>query len=547
MASRLRRCSLPVLGGLLLLSSPAFADSPPPATAPASSAQALPPLPVPPSFTLPKPEAKDLEELDARLTALTSDRLEERDAAARELLEVKPRLVPAISFRLHALADRADKEAMKRMFSDIRTDARERAREAQGGKGTVETPDYLAMLVQEPKRRGQAYQDLLRVVGMSRMLTQIGTTEATRVLIDVYVRFGEFLRIHTQRELAALGERAVPALVEARRHPAEKIRTWARRQLDILGRAVPSEAVRTSDYGVLADVLRAYGRIRDPDASRIIVSFANSERAIVRDAARQAIVLLGEVSTWQLREAYENTVGKRPPRDWSWERTARELFAEFDRMRSAEVAKIYDQGRVAQARGDLDAMRRAFDDVLAKAPRFEPRRELAEGYLAYAASVEKERPDQAEAALFRALRLTDDDRARRRIESQLLTLRARTEIEKGTVDRTLLTRALDLDPENALARKTLDDLARGEPEEASTRTRHIAASTIALAALGALFVILRRRPDRKPTPEPQPQAAQPPSPPPPESAQTPPSSDEAPPSSEGTDSATSATDDPPPR
>ena len=97
-----------------------------------------------------------------------------------------------------------------------------------------------------------------------------------------------------------------------------------------------------------------------------MVSFAGTERSQVRDAARQAIALMGETANWQLRDAYENVVGKRPQRDWSWERTARELFGELDRLRSSEVSDLFEAGLKAQSDGDLERMRSAFDQVLAE-------------------------------------------------------------------------------------------------------------------------------------------------------------------------------------
>ncbi len=68
----------------------------------------------------------------------------------------------------------------------------------------------------------------------------------------------------------------------------------------------------------------------------------------MREAARQAIALLGETGNWQLRDAYENVVGKRPARDWNWDRTAQELFFELDRLRSAEVNDLFDKGQKAR-------------------------------------------------------------------------------------------------------------------------------------------------------------------------------------------------------
>ena len=485
------------------------------AAAPASSSTAvsavrrdgeLPPLPKAPSTELPKPQAADLEELDARLTALTSPDRETRDAAARELLEVEARLVPAIGFRLGTLAERANKSAMKDLLERVRDKARDKERSrmrAAGEVGEVITPDYLAMLVEQAPTEKDTYRDLISTVALSRMLVRIGSVEAVRLLIEIYVRFGEFLRVDTQLQLARLGDKAVPALIEARRHPAEKIVQWARRQLDALGRGVPSEAIQTQDHQVLADVLVAYGRVRNPDATRIIVSFANSERAVVRDGARQAIALMGEVGTWQLRDSYEDLMGKKPPRDWSWERMARELFREFDRIRDAAVADAFDAGRAARDKGDLEGMRRAWSELLARDPDPDRRGELVDGYLAYAEKYFEEKPLEARECLLRAQRLSDEAQ-KARIESSILTLRALESSKRGVADVALLKRALELDPRNERASTLLARLTHSDGEPLGNRTRWIASGTLALIALAGLAVLIFRKKSPEPLEEPSP-------------------------------------------
>jgi hypothetical protein len=466
-----------------------------------TSARELPPLPKAPSLELRKPEADELEELDARLAGLTSAESEARDTAARELLEVEPRLVPAIAFRLRGLADRANKQAMKDLLERTRTKSREQERtrlRAAGDDSEVKTPDYLAMLVERPSAEKETYRDLISLVGMSRMLTQIGTVEAVRLLLEIYVRFGEFVRVDTQLQLARLGDKAVPALIEAERHPAEKIVHWARRQLDALGRGVPGEAIQTQDHQVLADVLIAYGRVRNPDATRIIVSFANSERAVVRDGARQAIALMGEVGSWQLRDSYENLMGKKPPRDWSWERTARELFREFDRIRDVAVADAFEAGRKARENGDLDGMRRAWGELLARDPDPERSAELVQGYLAFADKHFEDRPLEARESLLRAQRLSADPAQKVQIESSILTLRAVEAERRGIADIALLRRALELRPDNERAKAQLARLTHASSEALGTRTRWIAALVMALIALGGVVTLILRKKSPEP-------------------------------------------------
>src|SRR6187399_1972407 len=164
-----------------------------PAAAPSSDAAAptspaeLPILPAAPRLELPRPDPKELSELDARLAALASDDASARDTAARELLETDARMVPALAFRLDSIAERADKEAMKRLFQELRKESRELDRaESDDTRGSAKAgPDYLSMLVKQARPDKKPYQDLVAIVGISRMLSAAGSVEAVRTLINV--------------------------------------------------------------------------------------------------------------------------------------------------------------------------------------------------------------------------------------------------------------------------------------------------------------------------------------------------------------------------
>jgi hypothetical protein len=465
----------------------------------ARSSNPLPELPAIPSVEEPRPAPADLEELDTRLTKLCSEDEDEgvRDAARREALEVDAKLVPAIRFRLAALSERENhddlKELLLRLRKKGRADSRDDADES-AKHGKTRTPDYLQMVAEHAEPHSKLWCSLVTVLAESRMLAQIGTVEAVRGVIDVYVRYGEFLRVDTQLQLEALGDRAVAALIETRRHPAEKVAKWAERELDTLGKAIPSETVQTNDLQVLADVLRAYGRVRDPDAARIVVSFANSERAQIREASRQAIAMFGEVGAWQLRDTYEEVVGKKPPRDWNWERTARELFGEFDRLRSAEVSTLYDAGVAAHEHGDLEAMRTAFDQVLTRSPDYPKQADLAAAYLEYAQKNPNQNTPNVLSALRRAERLGKGSEAEKTAISLRLTLEAETLADAGIPDRTLLSRALETDPKNGRAHSELSRFQHGEIQSDDS-SRYLAAGAIGFVALaGIAFVLLRRPP-----------------------------------------------------
>jgi len=468
----------------------AAAAAEPPAKLPAK----LPELPRVPSLELGAPRAEDLAEVDEVLTRISSDDSAERDAAKRRILELSPRLVVAMRRRLGSIAETSNRNAMKIMLYDVRRAAREEMKdEPDDADDKKDGPDYLELLVEKPRKPAATYRDLTRVLALSRMLEHVGTTEAVRGVIEVHVRFGEFLRVDTQRALSRLGDRAVPALLETRRHPTERIAKWASRRLDALGRAAPGQAAQIGNAEVLADVLRAYGRTKDLDAGRIVVSFAGSERTQLREAARQAIALYGESGHWQLRDAYENVVGKRAQRDWGWERTARELFGELDRLRRAEILDTFERGLDAKKKGDLETMRASYDQVLARAPEFERADEMADGYFAYAKAHADDQRERALLGLRRAERIGKDPQSKKRIQSFLLSLEAERRAERGIPDKSLLKQAVEIDPDNARAREALLALSRAAPPP-DRGTRYAVAAAIAVSALlGVLFILLRPR------------------------------------------------------
>jgi hypothetical protein len=460
--------------------------APPPAELPAAPRRQLP------SAT--EAEHKIIAELLQRLHV--SD-LASRQVALSEIANVDESLLPAIQARLAKEAAAANRQGLKQLLLKLRDQAREtlqKEQAAQGKKGEIETPDYLDLVVTFGDPEAELWPSLVNVLALSRMCLHLKTVTAVRLLVEVYVRF-DFLRIDTQLQLKKLGDHALAALIESTKHPAEKIGDWARRQLDFLGKAIPGESVQVEDPKILADVLLAWGYVRDPDAARIVLSFANSERAQIRDAARQSVVLFGEVANWQLRDAYENMVGKRPPREWTWERTARELFSEFDRMRLAEVFTYYKQGLAALRANDLTAMRKAFDQVLARSADFEPREELVRGYLAYVDGFFDDPSVDVAGPLYRIQRLAPDEATRNKAESLLLTLRARQFSEGNVIDRSLLTRATELDSSNTRASTLLKDAEREPITERTAFQRVLWPAVLLLTAIAAAIAILwgRRR------------------------------------------------------
>ncbi|NRA35334.1 MAG: hypothetical protein HRU17_18550 [Polyangiaceae bacterium] len=453
---------------------------------------------------LPKPPKRQLRPATEEATAWTRDLLSGlasgdpgvRESAAAEILEVQPSAVPAIRAQLRRIADSADKVAMKTLLKKIRNSARDDVRRemmAQGKRGSVVTPDYLQMLLSSELRDKESFPDLISVVGLSRLLRQIDSVDSARALIVIRARFGEFLRADTQLQLGKMGDHAIAALIETKLHPAKSIAKWASKQLRVLKKTNPGDAIQTDDPRALGHILRAYGRTHDPDATAIIISYANSEQAQIRRSAREAVALFGETANWRLRDAYQNTVGKKPRRDWSWDRTARELFREFDRIRLSAAYSNFERGLAARRNGELQEMVKWYDALLVRSPLFEHGEELAIGYLEYAKTVQQQNPEAAWRALQRAKRLSRGAPNENHVRSLVLTAEGQRLLKAGTFDPVLFRRAVELDSDNVEAIEALGRATDGSPLVESS-SRLVGASAIVLAVVIALVLIgLRRR------------------------------------------------------
>lgn len=451
-----------------------------------------------------------LQDLDRLLERLTAPDAHTRDAARASLSEVTPSVVPAIRTRLLEVRGSIDRKEAQGLLDD----ARKAGRKAMKGKDkAAEKPakkkagakedadddgDWLEFVLASGRSKNDSWKDLVKLLAMERMLTNVGTTPAVRELLQMYSYFGELLRIDLARQVNKLRDKAVPALIEGRQHDAKIVQKFAVKELDLLGRTIPGEAVGVTDPQILTDILRAYGRTRDVDAVRVVLSFCNSERITLREAAREAIAAIGEPGIWQLRDAYLNQTGNKAPRDFTWDRIARELFGMYDRARMAEVYKLMDEGvEFANAQKWIEATD-AFDKVLARSPVFERRKEMAKAYVERAKLVESKEPATSLELLRKALRLDPKGDGAKKIEADIAYLEGMALIEKGTPDKFPLQKALEIDPKHERAKRALAELEqeRVAPKK-SYMKRYVAAGGVGFAALIAMIALVRIKPRKR--------------------------------------------------
>jgi tetratricopeptide (TPR) repeat protein len=468
-----------VLGLLTVLAAcaratPAAADTAPPAAVSV------------PAATTATTTATSAEELERLLAPLASDDAAARKAAAKAISELGPDAVPAFTKKLA--------ELRKTSSAPIVT-AMKPLKDAGGGK-PGEGPDLLDRLLELPRSEGGAKPAVLLTAAMIRGLAHAGTTPAVRQLVKIAGDHGGVFRPEITRQMRALGDRALPALIETRKDSSADLRQWAYGQLEAMGKRIPGDAVQTHDNQVLADVLRAYGTIHDLDAVPVILSFVSSDRLLVRSAARESLVGFGPDANWKLREAYSNLTGKSAPDGWSAAEAAKELFAAYDRVRLQEVYGVLEDGLAKEKDGKLDEAIAAFDKVLARQPLLDRRAETVPAYLAKAEQIEETDRVTALALLRKAERLAPEGPRVSQVKAELAYLEGEDLVARGVQDAEPFKRALALDPTHAKARAELERLS-STADDRQTRTRNVAAAAgCLLIAVVALLLFGGRRRQR---------------------------------------------------
>jgi hypothetical protein len=449
--------ALPLAALLMLVAPAAFADAP-------VAAPSFDPAPVP---------------IDAVLAPLADTSTDARRAAARKASSFDAAALPAITATLATLRRTAN--------VDVRS-VLKAARDTGAG-------DWVEALVTLPRVDSASRSRALTLVCLARSLAHIGTTPAARQLVLLGGDVGGALRPELTRLFGQLGDRGVAALIEARLLSGD-VRGWAAGLLESLGKRTPGDAVQVTDPLLLADILHAYGAVKDLDAVGAILPFANAERRQVRQAARDALTAYGADAAWKLKEAYAQVGGSAADESWAPDELARRLFTAMDKARLRDVYALLDDALAKQASGDLTGAIGEIDAVLARQPDLDRRAEAVGGYYAYAVAIETNDAPGAKAALRKALALDPTGVRAGRIQSELAYLEGEDLAARGVADPEAYRRALELDPGNARAEAALARIeGRRADNESRVRKWTTASAVFALAVICLiLFAGVRKRP-----------------------------------------------------
>ncbi len=454
-----------------------------------ASAHAQPPPPAAPTGE--EGTGRSARELDALLGRLTDGTPARRRAAADEIIaSIERDDVPAVRERLLA---RWRFEPLQMRIQVIRA-----IRAATGNRPNA-TYDLLAVTLAAP-RTPDLDRYIERIV-LARGLAREPSVEGGRALLALAANYDGVLRQEVGRLVRdQVKEYILPAVIGFRA-PSAPMRIFLRQVRESIRRVTPGETVQLRDNALLAEVLRAYGDTRQPDAMQVVVSFVNNERAQVRDAARQSTNAYGSLARNALRDAYEVYEGHDPPAEWGWERVARELYAANDRRREAEVTRRLEQGLAAARGGRHDEALGHFRFVLARMPTFARRTEMIDALITHARLLEQRDAARAQSVWRLALWVDPEGPRSREIRGAILFIEAERALGRGVGDPELYRAVLRVDPNNARARAQIESVSHEEFVRARQRRKRIAAAGILALALGVLYAMTRhlaRRPRRTP-------------------------------------------------
>jgi tetratricopeptide (TPR) repeat protein len=392
-----------------------------------------------------------------------------------------------------AVVARLDELSVQRPAADDVARVFNALRRAADSKQTDENVDLVAAVpaLLERERTSEALavtEPLLYMRSLETMVGAEGQPDLARfVELDDGAWEAELARVRKR-----LGTAFVPTLITLRAHASQRVRKFALAQLAAIGGEDPKAILSGTDpYGV-ARAVRAYASPPDYVAMPTIVRLVGDSRIQVRQAAREAVARFGRNAIWQVRELYDEVAGQPADKRLDHEQTARELYAVLDRPRLEEAETLLARGLQSLTRGDLGAMRRDYDALLAKYPDFEHRDRLAEGYAVLAADLFRHDSLAASLATYRrALRLAPEAPTAKQWSARVAFVSAELSLTRGVVDLTGYTRALALDPQLREAHDAIERLS-------GTRTQHERdmkrlAALIAFALLLTCVVLLLRR------------------------------------------------------
>lgn len=428
--------------------------------------------------------------LEALFTQLRSEEPQERQAAYDAILAQDSSALPAIRTRIaRVVRHRPDADSAREVFNRIRHAAGSRRADDE----VDIAPGVLAVLAEE---RSDRVMKMVEPLLLWRALERIGTFEAGRAMYPLIGLDEGLWRWEERRVVSRMGTAIMAAAIAGRNHSERAVRQWASETMRRLNADQPGLAVQGLEPERLADVLRAYAMLRMQSAMRVIASYIDSDKRVVRQAARWAIEQYGPNAIWVLRTEYHVKHGEHAPTSWGWRRVANALYAHADAKRLEPVRRAREAGLAALERGELASMRARFGEVLARAPEIDDPEPVAEGYATLAAQASS--PGEKAWAYRRALRLAPEHPLAERWRAELAFIDVESGLADGVLDEEGLRAVVATIPDHEKAAPLLAQLEAPPPAPAEDRTVWAILGALIFALLGC--ALLCRRPQHNDLP-----------------------------------------------
>lgn len=326
-----------------------------------------------------------------------------------------------------------------------------------------------------------------------RLLEGIGTIDAAKRMATLIAMDGSAWMLEARRIRLRMGMRLAPWFVISQNDPRPVVRTWARAGVEQLRLTdAPSAISRVQDPTTLAALLISYATIRDMNAMRTIGAYMNAEKAVVRAAARDAILRYGRNSIWVLRDTFTRTTQREANLTLGPRELALELFRALDeeRIRSAELA--LSEADRAIARGAAEEAFTALERISLTQPGAIDEGELSRRYESVAVAAEAAELDLLASSAWNRVRWTTEEPERtQRARARALALRARDSAANGVADTEALTATLG---DGAPARlRAVHDVVTGEAADRARSRRKLAYGGLSVVALALAFAAWPRK------------------------------------------------------
>lgn len=235
------------------------------------------------------------------------------------------------------------------------------------------------LLTQEPLPMPyELYKEIIRIVVGLRLIVVSGSREAYEYMIETSTRYNGIFRYEIIRNCKRVGDPILPILILFSKSEDKVISQVVSSCLKIIGRDKISEQVRVKDRRVLSELLRSYALIGDREKLDLILSFADHESKLVRDAVKFAIYRFRHLSYWPLRKKYENYTGEEPPENWNWEKVAEEFFKLIEAEREKEHKDLFEKGVNCYKKKDYKSMLEYFRKLLQLSPDYPRKDEIVD-------------------------------------------------------------------------------------------------------------------------------------------------------------------------